>query len=190
MTTASLLTAAFLIAGVSAGRMIRRVDGPATALVLKTGVYLAAVLAPLQVLIGDQHGLNTLEHQPAKIMALEGHFDSHPDGAPFVLFGFPDQEAAKVHAAIEIPYAGSLLLKHDPSAPLDGLDTVPRENWPPLKPSAARRSRTRAAFSPTCANTTRPRICWKPARAASPPPPRMRSAWPCCARPRPANATA
>jgi len=90
------------------------------------------VTAPVQLIAGDQHGLNTFEHQPAKIMALEGHFDSHPEGAPFVLFGFPDQKAARVHWAIEIPQLGSLLLKHDPKAPLDGLDTIARKDWPPV----------------------------------------------------------
>ena len=54
-----------------------------------------ALVAPLQILAGDQHGLNTLEHQPAKVMAMEGHFKSHPDGAPLILFGIPDEEAGR-----------------------------------------------------------------------------------------------
>ncbi len=81
---------------------------------------------------GDQHGLNTLEHQPTKIMAMEGHFESHKNGAPLILFGLPDQAAGKVKYAVEIPKLGSLILKHSPDAPLAGLDTVPRENWPPV----------------------------------------------------------
>jgi cytochrome d ubiquinol oxidase subunit I len=121
MTTASLLTAAFLIAGVSAGRMIRRVDGPATALVLKTGVYLAAVLAPLQVLIGDMHGLNTLEHQPAKIAALEAVWETGR-GVPFTVLGWPDEESGETRFALEIPRFGSLLLTHDPDGEVRGLD--------------------------------------------------------------------
>ena len=88
--------------------------------------------APVQIFVGDQHGLNTLEHQPVKIMAIEGHYASHPDGAPLILFGWPDQAAGKVSYAIEVPKLGSLILKHSPDAPLQGLDTVPRKDWPPV----------------------------------------------------------
>jgi cytochrome d ubiquinol oxidase subunit I len=83
-------------------------------------------------LAGDLHGLNTLEHQPAKVMAMEGHFQSHPNGAPLILFGLPDQEAAETRYALSIPKAGSLILKQDLNAPLGGLDTVDRANWPPV----------------------------------------------------------
>jgi cytochrome d ubiquinol oxidase subunit I len=65
-------------------------------------------------------------------MAMEGHFDSHPQGAPLYLFGLPDQEAATMRYPLAIPGAGSLVLKHSASAPMDGLDTVPREEWPPV----------------------------------------------------------
>jgi cytochrome d ubiquinol oxidase subunit I len=65
-------------------------------------------------------------------MAMEGHYQSHPDGAPLILFGLPDQDAAKVKYAIEVPKLSSLILKHSLDAPLAGLDTVPRENWPPV----------------------------------------------------------
>jgi cytochrome d ubiquinol oxidase subunit I len=95
-------------------------------------MWMATLVAPIQILAGDQHGLNTLEHQPTKIMAMEGHFQSHPDGAPLILFGLPDEAAGKVKYAVEIPKLGSLVLKHSPDAPMAGLDTVPRENWPPV----------------------------------------------------------
>ena len=95
-------------------------------------MWMATLVAPIQILAGDQHGLNTLQHQPVKVMAMEGHFTSHPDGAPLILFGWPDQAAGKVNYAIEIPKASSLILKHSLDAPLNGLDTVPRENWPPV----------------------------------------------------------
>ena len=95
-------------------------------------MWMAALVAPIQIFAGDQHGLNTLEHQPVKIMAMEGHFESHKDGAPLILFGWPDQAAGKVRYAVEIPKLGSLILKHSPDAPMAGLDTVPRENWPPV----------------------------------------------------------
>jgi cytochrome d ubiquinol oxidase subunit I len=121
MVNASLLTCAFLIAGLSAGRMIRKVDGPATLLVLKTGVTLAAVLAPLQVLIGDLHGLNTLEHQPAKIAAIEGVWETRR-GAPFTIIGFPDEVQRTTHLAIEIPNGASLILTHSPQGEVVGLD--------------------------------------------------------------------
>ncbi len=91
-----------------------------------------AVTTPLQILAGDQHGLNTLEHQPAKVMAMEGHYKSHPHGAPLYLFGLPDNEAGELRYAVGIPRLGSLILKHSLDAPLAGLDTVERRNWPPV----------------------------------------------------------
>jgi cytochrome bd ubiquinol oxidase subunit I len=95
-------------------------------------MWMAALVAPIQILAGDQHGLNTLEHQPVKIMAMEGHFESHKDGAPLLLFGLPDQAAGRVRFPLEVPKLGSLILKHSLNAPLAGLDTVPRQNWPPV----------------------------------------------------------
>jgi cytochrome d ubiquinol oxidase subunit I len=95
-------------------------------------MWMATLVAPIQILAGDQHGLNTLEHQLAKVMAMEGHFQSHKDGAPLVLFGWPDMTDAKIKYAIEVPKLSSLILKHSLDAPLAGLDTVPRENWPPV----------------------------------------------------------
>jgi cytochrome d ubiquinol oxidase subunit I len=95
-------------------------------------MWMATIVAPIQILAGDQHGLNTLEHQPVKIMAMEGHFDSHKDGAPLYLFGLPNQTAGKLEYAVGIPKLGSLVLKHSLDAPMAGLDTVPRQNWPPV----------------------------------------------------------
>jgi len=93
---------------------------------------MVAVVAPLQVVVGDLHGLNTLEHQPAKVMAMEGHYTSHPRGAPLILFGIPDPDARTVHYAVQIPKASSLILRHDADAPLDGLDTIPDHLEPPV----------------------------------------------------------
>src|SRR5690606_17695338 len=76
-------------------------------------MWMAALVAPLQVVVGDLHGLNTLEHQPAKVMAMEGHYDSHPGGAPLILFGLPNQAERRVDYAVEIPKLSSLILKHD-----------------------------------------------------------------------------
>jgi cytochrome d ubiquinol oxidase subunit I len=132
MVTASLLTSSFLVAGVSAGRMIRRVDGPATALVLRTGVRAAAVLAPLQLVLGDLHGLNSFEHQPAKIAAVEAVWHTQR-GAPLTLFGWPDEQQGLTRFAIEIPGGASLLLTHDPDGVVTGLDAFPAAH-PPVAP--------------------------------------------------------
>lgn len=121
MVNASLLTSAFLIAGLSAGRMIRKVDGPATALVLRTGVVMAAVLAPLQLVIGDLHGLSTLEHQPAKIAAVEAVWETDT-AVPFTVLGWPDEEARTTRFALEIPYGTSVLLEHHPLGRVRGLN--------------------------------------------------------------------
>jgi cytochrome d ubiquinol oxidase subunit I len=95
-------------------------------------MWMAALVTPVQILAGDLHGLNTLEHQPAKIMAMEGHYDSHPDGAPLYLFGLPDPHARRIDYAIAVPKLSSLILKHDPDAPLAGLDTIPDDREPPV----------------------------------------------------------
>jgi cytochrome d ubiquinol oxidase subunit I len=94
-------------------------------------MWMLALVAPIQILVGDAHGLNTLEHQPIKVLAMEGDYQPSPQGAPLILFGFPDNDAAKVRAEVSIPKLGSLILKHDPSAPLPGLTDYPRELWPP-----------------------------------------------------------
>ena len=131
MLTASLLTSAFLIAGTSASRILRRIDGPGTLLVLKTGVILAAILAPLQVLIGDLHGLNTLEQQPAKIAAIEGIWHTER-GAPLTLFGIPDEARSTTRFAVEIPKAASLVLTHDANGEVRGLNEFPGAHPPVL----------------------------------------------------------
>jgi cytochrome d ubiquinol oxidase subunit I len=94
---------------------------------------MAAIVAPLQIVVGDFHGLNTLEHQPAKVMAMEGHFESYPNGAPLILFGIPDGEAQTVRYAVSIPNLSSLILHHDWNAPVRGLSTVPRADRPPVE---------------------------------------------------------
>jgi len=88
------------------------------------------LVAPLQIIAGDAHGLNTLANQPVKVMAMEGHYQSHPAGAPLILFGWPDQAQARIDYEVAIPKLGSLILKHDANAPLAGLDSVPRADWP------------------------------------------------------------
>ncbi|MEZ5501564.1 MAG: cytochrome ubiquinol oxidase subunit I [Halioglobus sp.] len=132
MMTASFLTSAFLIAGVSAWRTRLGVDGPATAMVMRTGVLMAALLTPLQIFIGDQHGLNTLEHQPAKIAAMEAVWDTER-GAAFTLVGWPDEETRTTRFAVRIPYAASLILTHSADGEVQGLNEFTGEH-PPVAP--------------------------------------------------------
>ena len=132
MVLAAYLTTALVVGAVGAFHLLRSQHLAGPRVMFSMAMWMATLVAPIQIVAGDQHGLNTLEHQPVKIMAMEGHFDSHPNGAPLILFGLPDEAAAKVKYAIEIPKMGSLILKHSPNAPLAGLDTVPRENWPPV----------------------------------------------------------
>ncbi len=96
-------------------------------------MWMAALVAPVQIFVGDLHGLNTLEHQPAKVMAMEGHYQSHPAGAPLILFGIPDDDAQRMTHAVEIPKLSSLILKHDLDAPLAGLDTIAPDARPPVE---------------------------------------------------------
>lgn len=130
MLVASLLTSAFVLAGISAYRILRGVGGPATNDVLRTGIVMAAVLAPLQVLLGDLHGLNTLEHEPAKIAAIEGIWHTE-SGAPLALFGLPDEERRETRFAVEIPKGASLILTHERNGELKGLDEF-EGNHPPV----------------------------------------------------------
>lgn len=132
MVLAAYLSTSLVVGSVAAFHMLRRRDTPEVRVMFSMAMWMAALVAPLQILAGDMHGLNTLEHQPAKIMALEGHFQSSTGGSPLILFGLPDQAAGRVRDAIEIPYLSSLILKHDMHAPLAGLDTVPRSDWPPV----------------------------------------------------------
>jgi cytochrome d ubiquinol oxidase subunit I len=90
---------------------------------------MAALVAPLQIVAGDFHGLNTLEHQPAKVAAMEGHFETHA-GAPLILFGWPDMEQERTRYAVEVPRLGSLILTHDWNGTVRGLKEWPREDRP------------------------------------------------------------
>ncbi|MEE9329443.1 MAG: cytochrome ubiquinol oxidase subunit I, partial [Parvularculaceae bacterium] len=89
----------------------------------------AAIVAPIQIVVGDMHGLNTLEHQPAKIAAIEGHFETQK-GAPLILFGIPDMEAEETKYALEIPKLGSLLLTHHLDGEVIGLKEFAKEDRP------------------------------------------------------------
>jgi len=129
MMLASFLTTAFLLAGISAWRVRRGLDGPATWKVMRTGVFMAAVLAPLQLVVGDLHGLNTLEHQPAKVAAMEGIWDTR-SAAPFTVFAIPDSAERRNRFALEIPYAASLVLTHSLHGEVQGLNDFPDAHPP------------------------------------------------------------
>ena len=85
----------------------------------------------MQIFAGDQHGLNTHKHQPAKVMAMEGHYKSYADGAPFYLVGWPNDREQRLDYAVGIPKVGSLILEHKWDAPVAGLDTIPDDRQPP-----------------------------------------------------------
>ncbi len=132
MLLACLLTASFLVAGISAYRCLRGVGGPATWRVMRAGMVVAAIVAPLQIFVGDLHGLNTLENQPAKVAAMEAIWETE-SGAAFTLFGFPDEETRTTKWAIEIPYAASLVLTHELDGEILGLNEFEGEH-PPVAP--------------------------------------------------------
>ena len=128
---ASFLATALVVGGVGGWHLLRGNATPQVKKMFSMAMWMAALVAPVQIVIGDQHGLNTLEHQPAKILALEGDYLSHADGAPLYLFGWPNDRTQHLDYAVGIPKLGSLILKHDPDAPLAGLDTIPDDEQPP-----------------------------------------------------------
>ncbi|MGE0426765.1 MAG: cytochrome ubiquinol oxidase subunit I [Hydrogenophaga sp.] len=129
---ASTLTASFLIAGLCAWQLLKGSATHGTHKALRTALVAAAVAMPLQFVAGDMHGLNTLEHQPAKIAALEGIWHTEKS-APLTLFGIPDEAARTTHYAVKIPKMASLILAHDMDAELKGLNEFPGAH-PPVAP--------------------------------------------------------
>lgn len=132
MVLAAYLTTSLVVGGVAGLHLLRDKTNLAARVMFSMAMWMAAIVAPLQILAGDAHGLNTLEHQPVKIMAMEGHYESHPDGAPLILFGIPNAAEKRIDYAIEIPKVSSLILKHDLNAPMLGLDTVDDALEPPV----------------------------------------------------------
>jgi cytochrome d ubiquinol oxidase subunit I len=132
MLIASGLTCAFLIAGVSAWRWLRHDRGADVRLALKVGVWLAAALIPVQILVGDMHGLNTLEHQPAKVAAMEGNWETRGN-VPLVLFAIPNERERRNDYAIEIPNGASFILKHKAEGVVPGLNDYVGKH-PPVAP--------------------------------------------------------
>jgi cytochrome d ubiquinol oxidase subunit I len=131
MMLASILTGSFVLAGLSAWRLLKANDELARR-TLRIGLLTAAICVPVQVWVGDQHGLNTLEHQPAKIAAMEALWHTE-SGMPLVLFAIPNEKERRNDYAVEVPYAGSLILKHDPHGTVRGLDEFEPDR-PPVGP--------------------------------------------------------
>jgi cytochrome bd ubiquinol oxidase subunit I len=132
MLLASGITAAFLVAGLSAWRLLKERGDISARATLRFGVHVAAVLVPLQIFVGDLHGLNTLEHQPAKIAAVEALWKTEKR-APLVLFAVPNEAEKRNDFAVAIPGALSLILKHDVDAEVQGLEDFEPDR-PPVAP--------------------------------------------------------
>lgn len=130
MVLAAYLATAFVVAAAGAYHLLTGRSSLEVRTMFSMALWMALLVAPLQLIVGDLHGLNTLEHQPAKVAAMEGHFEEEMAGAPLILFGLPDSEAGEVRYALKIPWLGSLILKHDPNAVVQGLKSWPREDWP------------------------------------------------------------
>jgi len=129
---ASTLTASFLIAGLSAWQLLRGTANGGTHRALRAAVVAAALAIPVQIFVGDLHGLNTLEHQPAKIAAIEGVWHTEK-GVALTLFGWPNEKERRTDYAVQVPKLASLILAHDADAELKGLDEFP-DAHPPVAP--------------------------------------------------------
>ena len=131
MVLASYLVVAFIVGGVGAWHMLHGRGTPAVRKMFSMAMWMAAIVAPLQIGMGDLHGLNTLEHQPMKIAAMEGDWTpSGPDGAPLILFGLPNMAKERTDYKIEIPHASSLILTHSWDGRVPGLKQVPAADRP------------------------------------------------------------
>jgi cytochrome bd ubiquinol oxidase subunit I len=133
MLTAVYLTTSLVVLAVGARYVLADRHPDEARTMMRMAVGMLALLAPLQLLIGDQHGLNTLEHQPIKIAAMEAHWDGSKPG-DLVLFAWPDEKAELNRFEISIPRGASLILRHDPNGLFPGLTSVPPSDRPPVVP--------------------------------------------------------
>jgi len=132
MLLASGLTASFLVAGISAYRILKGDEKRAPRVALRIGCFSAAILIPIQIFVGDLHGLNTLKHQPQKVAAMEGVWETER-GVPLLLFAIPDQEERTNHWEVAVPNLASLILTHDKDGEIKGLNEFKGEH-PPVAP--------------------------------------------------------
>ena len=131
MAIAAFVATAFFVGASAAWHLLRGRDNPAIRRMLSMAMWMALIVAPIQAVVGDAHGLNTLEHQPAKIAAIEGHWENVGDEpTPLILFGIPDMKEERTKYAIEIPYLGSLILTHSLDKQIPALKSFPPEDRP------------------------------------------------------------
>ena len=131
MSTAAFLATAFFVGASAAWHLLRGNKTPAVKKMLSMSLWMALIVSPIQAFLGDAHGLNTLEHQPAKIAAIEGHWENPPgEPTPLILFGVPDMQQERTKYALEIPYLGSLILTHSLHQQVPALKTFPKEDRP------------------------------------------------------------
>lgn len=126
---AAFLTTAFGVGAVGAYHLLRDKSNRQARVMFSMAMWIAALVTPIQIFVGDLHGINTLEHQPAKIAAMEGHYETHR-GAPLILFGIPDDEAEVTKYAVEIPRLSSLILTHSLDGEIKGLKEWNKNNRP------------------------------------------------------------
>ncbi|WXL25139.1 cytochrome ubiquinol oxidase subunit I [Ectopseudomonas mendocina] len=131
MATAAFLATAFFVGSSAAWHLLRGRNNPAVRKMFSMAMWMALLVAPVQALIGDMHGLNTLKYQPAKIAAIEGHWENPPgEATPLVLFGWPDMEREETRFKVEIPYLGSLILTHSLDKQVPALKEFAKEDRP------------------------------------------------------------
>lgn len=131
MVLACYLSVAFLVGAVGAWHLLRDRQVQAARVMFSMAMWMAAIVAPCQLLAGDQHGLNTREYQPAKLAAIEGDFETQP-GTPLYLFGMPNEDQGRVDFPIAIPHAGAIIVTHSWNGEVRGLKSFPRDQWPPV----------------------------------------------------------
>jgi cytochrome bd ubiquinol oxidase subunit I len=131
MTTAAFLATALVVGAGAAWHLLRGKDNAAVRKMLSMAMWMVFFTAPIQAVIGDLHGLNTLEYQPAKLAAIEGHWENRPgEGVPLILFGWPDMEREETRYAVAVPTLGSLILTHRRDGQFPGLKEFAREDRP------------------------------------------------------------
>lgn len=131
MVIAAYLTTALIVGATGAWQLLKRRDNPAVRKMLSMAMWMILIVAPIQALVGDFHGLNTLKHQPAKLAAMEGHWQNEGERAiPLLLFGIPDMDEERTRFAVGIPHLGSVILTHSWTGQIPGLKEFPREDRP------------------------------------------------------------
>lgn len=131
MSVAAFLSSAFFVGASAAWHLLRGNSTPAIRTMFSMALWMAVIVAPIQAMIGDMHGLNTLQHQPAKIAAIEGHWENRPgEPTPLLLFGLPDMDQERTRFGLEIPALGSLILTHSLEKQVPASKEFPKEDRP------------------------------------------------------------